>query len=138
MRSLRTTYAIGGAPTRRRSERVCYQAPGSYTVLGALAYSPSSLTLCTTPITSRHASAVDGRANAFAERAGRCRRELARELLGDQRDAAARFDVGPREVAARDDSRAHGPRSSPASAEFGSARRLGASAPAGRSFDDDL
>ena len=106
-RSLRITNVANGVPTTGAANMLSTSA-GQYTKLGAFSYNPSSWTLCTTPITSRHASVAANVSNTFAERASGLGCELASEILGDQGHAAARFDIAPGDVASRNDPRAHG------------------------------
>ena len=99
-RSLRITKAAAGVPSKGLPNMFS-TSTGQYTKLGASSYNPVSCTLCTTPITSRHASDRGQSPDTFAECAGGLCRELASEILGNHGHAAARFDVAPSHVASR-------------------------------------
>ncbi len=107
VRSLRITYATVPAADGLVAERVLHERRKVHearrvqverVVLDVL-HDTDDLAPCV---------AVDGCSNALPERGGGLEPELASEILGDQSDAAARVDVGPRQVASRDDPRAHG------------------------------
>ena len=136
VRSLRTTNAMAGVANPRPTERVLHERRPVHEarriqveriVLEVLHHTDDL-----TPIV-----AVDGCANALAERVRGFRAELAREILRDQRNAAARFDIGPRQVASGDDPAAHGFEVARRD-ELHSARRRRLSGRQRSSFDHDV